>query len=162
MVAFSFPYFFISFILSNLLKVFNIFKDTMLTPAWDEFILDDHKSKMEFRWFKFFIYYQVYFLMMIVFVAYVQWNLYQLRTVRYKCKTKGCMLIPRTSSPYPKDMRIKCSTCERIIPESKNCDTKVLEKFKNCLECKEDYCKNCWIVPASETQEFLKTSGSLS
>ena len=65
------------------------------------------------------------------------------------------MLIYRTSSPYDKGMRIKCSQCGRVIPESKNGDKKVLEKFKNCQGCQNDYCKNCWIVPASETQEYL-------
>ena len=67
------------------------------------------------------------------------------------------MLITRNSSPYAENMRIECSQCGNIIPESKKGDKMVLEKFKNCPKkgCEKDYCKNCWIVPAIETQKFL-------
>ena len=106
MSAFSFPYFLISYFLSGFLKGVGYVKDNLIIPPWDEYYLDDHESKMEFRWFKFFVYYQVYFLMMIVFVAYVQWNLYQLRTPRYK-SSEGTMLITRTTNPYKKDKDYK-------------------------------------------------------
>lgn len=72
--AFSAPYFIISFVLDCILRVIKLGVSFAIIPPWDEFRLDD--NNMEFKRYKFVIYYQMYFIVMIVFVSFLWWNLF--------------------------------------------------------------------------------------
>lgn len=84
------------------MKVVQYLLDNWVIPPWEEFRLSAHNS--EFKWYKFWIYYQIYFSILVVYLAYVRWNIYQLKQVRYKSnprgKENGHLLHKISKNPY--------------------------------------------------------------
>lgn len=110
MATFLAPYLMASFTLDWLLRGVNYLLKTLIFPPWEKFLKENHIIKGDFAWYEFWyyspfwMYYQVYFLLMLIFVAYVHWKVYNLQQIRYKAYDKvnktQFMLMTRTSCPY--------------------------------------------------------------